>query len=132
MTDESDPTVDPPAPVALPFAKRFGHAFLGSAATILVLAVISLQDIMLGMYGYVVLTAEILNRLYLDVVADDLYAKLEASIEIVLSLIAAWAAIMAAGAALLIATFIRRGGPLTFLLLGLLFPIAAVSVLQAV
>ena len=38
---------------------------------------------------------------------------------------------MAAGTALLIAVFIRRGGPLTCLLLGLLLPIATVSLLQA-
>lgn len=131
MTGENDRTAGPAPPAALPFAKRFGHAFLGSAATILVLSVISLQEIMLGMYGYVVLTAEVLNWLHLEVVADDLYAKLETSIEIALSLVAAWAALMAAGAALLIAVFIRRGGPLTFLLLGLLFPIASVSLLQA-
>lgn len=131
VTGDNDRTGDAPATATLPFAKRFGHAFLGSAATILVLAVISLQDIMRGMYGYVVVTADFLNWLYLDVVADDLYAKLEASIEIALSLIAAWAAVMAASTALLIAAFIRRGGPLTFLLLGLLFPIAAVSLLQA-
>ena len=131
MTGNDDQTADPPAPATLPFAKRFGHAFLGSAATVLVLTVISLQEIMLGMYGYVVLTAEFLNRLHLEVVAEDLYAKREASIEIALSLVAAWAAFMAAGAALLIAVFIRRGGPLTFLLLGLLLPIATVSLLQA-
>ncbi len=131
MTGDDDPTGGPPAATALPFATRFGHAFLGSAATILVLTAISLQDIMLGMYGYTVVTAEILNRLSLDVVADDLHAALAVSIELTLSLIAAWAAVLAAGAALLIAAFIRRGGPLTFLLLGLLFPVATVSLLRA-
>lgn len=131
VTGDNDRTGDAPATATLPFAKRFGHAFLGSTATILVLTVISLQEILLGMHAYVAVAVEFLNRLHLDLVAEDVTATLDASIEIAVAAIAAWAAVMAAGIALLIAAFIRRGGPLTFLLLGLLFPIAAVSLLQA-